>query len=130
MEQEPSELHLTVPAKGGYLAPVRKLVQAHAFSAGFSAEKANDVVLAVHEACANVVVHAYGEEGGPLRLQSWSEAGGLVIEVSDNGTPVANPEGRPGASLGLGLIRRLADHVDIEGPGEYGTRLEMTFRSD
>ena len=85
-------------------------------------------MLAVHEACSNVVQHAYGEGRGPLHLQGWRQRDSLVFEVSDNGTPVATPvAGRIGGH-GIPLIRELSKDVDIEGPGEYGTRLEMTFK--
>ena len=36
---------------------------------------------------------------------------------------------RAGTGLcGIPLIRELSADVDIEGPGEYGTRLELTFK--
>lgn len=51
----------------------------------------------------------------------------IVIEEGDSGTPVAKPRPDRLGGLGLKLIREVCDRVEIEGPGEYGTRLEMTF---
>ena len=121
------ELAVTVPADAGYLKQLRDLVRTFAASCGAPEERILDMVLAVTEACGNVVVHAYGDARGPLRLRASCTEAGLILEVSDNGTPVAKP--RPGrlGGLGLKLIRQVSDNVEIEGPGEYGTRLEMTF---
>ena len=122
------ELHVTVPAEAFYLRQLRDLVRDFGLDCGASDNRVIDMVLAVHEACANVVQHAYGEGGGPLHLQGWRQRDRLVFEVSDNGTPVAKPvAGRMGGH-GIPLIRELSEDVDIEGPGEYGTRLELTFK--
>jgi anti-sigma regulatory factor (Ser/Thr protein kinase) len=123
-----SEIELTVPAEAAYLKDLRRLVETFGSDCGATEEQIMDMVLATNEACGNVVVHAYGDQRGPLRLRAWGVQEALVIEVSDNGTPVAKPlDGRIGG-LGLDLIRQVCADVDIEGPGEYGTRLEMTFK--
>ena len=127
MAERYRELQLALPAEPQYLAQVRRLVRTLALDAGASNIQADDMVLAVNEACSNVAVHAYGENGGPLHVHAWEEPGRVVFEVSDNGTPVADPTASAGAGLGLHLINKVCDDVDIEGPGPYGTRLEMTF---
>ena len=127
-DRQPAVLKLELPAEPHLLPVIRHLDQAFASSLAVPEAKVTEILLAVHEACSNVVVHAYGEEGGALHLQASRDLHQLVVQVSDSGTPVANPESRPGAGLGLRIIRAVCDEVDIEGPGEYGTRLEMTFR--
>jgi anti-sigma regulatory factor (Ser/Thr protein kinase) len=120
-------LHVTVPAEACYLRELRHLVRTFADAAGTPEERVADMLIAANEACANVVIHAYDNGPGPLHLRAWQTSGGVTIEVSDNGTPVAKPvEGRIGGR-GLQVIRSVCDDVDIEGPGEYGTRLEMSF---
>jgi anti-sigma regulatory factor (Ser/Thr protein kinase) len=121
------QFEVTVPADADYLKDVRRLVSTFAAQCGADDQKIADVVLAANEAASNVVLHAYGNDGGPLRIRGWQAEHGLTIEVSDNGTPVAKPPSGRIGGLGLDLIRKLCDDVDIEGPGEYGTRLEMTF---
>ena len=125
---EVAPLDVTVPADAAYLSQLRQLVRTYARMCGAPDERIADMILASNEACGNVVVHAYGDELGPLHLRAWLTDTGLAIEVSDNGTPVAKPvEGRLGGH-GLHVIREVCDDVDIEGPGAYGTRLEMLFR--
>jgi serine/threonine-protein kinase RsbW len=119
---------VTVPAEAGRLRELRRSVADFARASGAGPDVVANVVLAVHEACANVVRHAYGEEGGPLHLKGGCQSGLLQFVVSDNGTPVAEPDARPGAGLGLRLVRAVSDDFDIEGPGEDGTRVRMTFR--
>jgi anti-sigma regulatory factor (Ser/Thr protein kinase) len=129
MSERQQALEAVLPASPQYLLPVRQLMAQFAAEAGASSSKLADVLLAVHEACSRVVVHAY-QVVGPLHLRAWQESGRLFVEVSDNGTPVADPHVSPVTALGLGIIGQVCDDVDIEGPGEYGTRLEMTFRLD
>ena len=122
-----NQVEMTVPADADYLKDVRRLVSTFAAQCGADDQKIADVVLAANEAASNVVLHAYGNDGGPLRIRGWQAEHGLTIEVSDNGTPVAKPASGRVGGLGLDLIGKVCDEVDVEGPGEYGTRLEMTF---
>jgi anti-sigma regulatory factor (Ser/Thr protein kinase) len=119
---------VTVPAEAARLREIRQLVAAFAREQGAPDEIVDAAVLAVNEACSNVIRHAYGEEGGPLHVKGGCESQLLQFLVSDNGTPVADTSSRPEAGLGLKFIQRVADDVDIEGPGEHGTRVRMTFR--
>jgi anti-sigma regulatory factor (Ser/Thr protein kinase) len=122
------ELRVTVPAQASYLRQLRGLVRTFGLDYGAPDSRVIDIVLAVNEACANVVQHAYGEGRGPLHVRGWRQRDRLVFEVSDNGTPIAKPvPGRIGGR-GIPLIRELSDDVDVEGPGQNGTRLEMTFK--
>ena len=122
-----ADLEVTVPTRADHLAQLRGLIRTFGRHSGAGDRRLDDIVLALNEACANVIVHAYGDEEGPLRLRAWREPGSLLFEVSDNGTPVAKPVPGPGGGRGLPLIRQLSDDVDIEGPGQYGTRLKIRF---
>jgi anti-sigma regulatory factor (Ser/Thr protein kinase) len=125
-----SALEVTVPASPQYLRQLRHLVGQFVRDVGASEGVAADVLLAVNEACSNVVIHAYEPGSGPLRLRAWRSGSGVTFEVSDNGTPAAKPvEGRFGGR-GLEIIEAVCADVDIEGPGPYGTRLEMKFTLD
>ena len=126
--QSSERLELTVPAEASRLPELRRVVGEFAVSHGAAKDTIDSAVLAVHEACSNVVRHAYGPESGSLHVKGGCEYGLLQFVVSDNGTPVADPHARKGAGLGLELIRTLANDVDIEGPGEQGTRIRITFR--
>jgi anti-sigma regulatory factor (Ser/Thr protein kinase) len=86
------------------------------------------VALAVTEAVANAVRHAYPAGGGEVRVMVCADDDGVVISVIDKGVGVRGftASRGPGAGLGLGLIRALADRVRIE-PGSGGTLVEMVF---
>jgi serine/threonine-protein kinase RsbW len=116
-----------VPAQADRLRELRRCVADFARANGASDDVVVAIVLAVNEACSNVVRHAYGPEGGPLHLKGGCESDLLQFLVSDNGTRVADPS-TPEGGFGLTMIRRVSHAVDIEGPGENGTQVRMTFR--
>ena len=85
--------------------------------------------LAITEACANVVRHAYPDDPGILEVGACLGPGMVVIDVSDTG--IGTGEGRaraePGeGGLGLPLIDMLADRVEISSH-EPGTSVRMIF---
>jgi serine/threonine-protein kinase RsbW len=81
-----------------------------------------DLKLAVEEACANVIEHAYGGEGGELTVCFAVCGPDVRITVTDRGQPfdptqVTLPdlsvplEQRPVGGLGLFLMQQLMDEV-------------------
>jgi serine/threonine-protein kinase RsbW len=85
--------------------------------------------LAVTEACANVVRHAYPDDAGILEVGACLGPSTVVIDVCDAGIGAgeghAQPE--PGhGGLGVPLMRTLADRVEIT-PQEPGTSIRMIF---
>jgi anti-sigma regulatory factor (Ser/Thr protein kinase) len=122
----PDRLDITVPAEAWRLGELRGAIDEYASAHGADPDARDAIVLAINEACCNVVRHAYGPEGGPLHLKARVRGSFIQVLVSDNGTPVAEPTG-PGAGLGMRIIEKLADDVDIEGPGPLGTKVRATF---
>jgi anti-sigma regulatory factor (Ser/Thr protein kinase) len=118
---------LTVPADADELGELRRRVRDYLVALGVSEDVRARAQAAVHEACANVVRHAYGPEGGPLELRGSRQQERVEFVVNDNGTPVADPNAGQGAGLGVRLMRALADDIDIEGPGQSGTRVRLNF---
>ena len=103
------------------LSDLRKAVRAAAVAAGLPGERADEVVLAVHELAANAVRHG----GGAGRAWLDVTAGYLSCQVSDAGP--GSPAGRarsdggdpalpwpfrPGH--GLWLVRNVADHLSVQ----------------
>jgi serine/threonine-protein kinase RsbW len=91
-----------------------------------------DVVLAVSEACTNVVVHAYRDgpaDGDAFRVVAERDGPAILVSVSDEGHGMTPRRDRPGLGLGLPLIASLADSVDVGAPagGGRGTVVEMRF---
>lgn len=123
------EVHtrLVLPAVAERLRDVREVVRTVAATAGAPPDRIEDMVLAVAEACANVVAHAYAEDGGDMHVLIDRRQDDLVMVVSDSGKPIVDRKSE-GAGVGLKLINELADSVAIEGPGDAGTVIVMTFR--
>ena len=86
------------------------------------------VALAVTEAVANAVRHAYPRGGGEVRVAVSGDADEVVVLVTDEGVGVRGftASRSPGSGVGLGLIRALASRVRIE-PSSGGTLVEMAF---
>jgi anti-sigma regulatory factor (Ser/Thr protein kinase) len=97
--------------------------------ARFAADHAVDhdgVALAVSEAVTNAVLHAYPDRlGGHVRVRVSVEPLALLIVVSDDGRGMAARSPSRGLGVGLVLIARLCNALEIDGAG--GTRLTMRF---
>lgn len=114
------------PGKLSSLPKIATYVVKAAKKAGFNEKETHAVELAVEEACANIITHAYGgEKRGKITCTCQVEGNELTITLRDKGKPF-NPEAvqvyRPDVDLqqrkpggaGLFLIRRLMDKVQYE----------------
>jgi serine/threonine-protein kinase RsbW len=126
---------LDVPAKPEYLLLARLAVTGVGRSAGSSEETIADLKLAITEAVANAVKHAYPDDApGRITVELEATTGALEIAVSDTGRGVGvldeAPSGddEPGeGGMGLSIIRAVADEVELTaGPGGVGTRVRFT----
>lgn len=88
------------------------------------------LALAVTEACANVVLHAYldAEAPGVFEVRAWKTDAVLFVEVADDGRGMVPRIDSPGLGLGLPLIAQMADVVEIRTrPERRGLVLRMQF---
>jgi anti-sigma regulatory factor (Ser/Thr protein kinase) len=87
----------------------------------------DDVKIAVSEAVANSVVHAYrGIRPGKISVDARPERGRLLVTVADEGIGMTpNPRG-PGLRVGIPLITKLCDDVRFASSDE-GTTVSMSF---
>ena len=86
------------------------------------------MVLAVSEAVANVVAHAYVEDtDGVVELSAAASPLEVTVAVRDRGCGLARGDAKPGAGYGLLIIRRLAQHVELADTRD-GVALTMAFR--
>jgi anti-sigma regulatory factor (Ser/Thr protein kinase) len=110
-------LRMTEPAVPRVLRTVRQALRSYLASAGATAEEISDLVLAVGEACANVVEHAYGPAGGVLEVYVELHGRRVRTTIRDTG---AWREAR-GVNRGRGttLMHGLVDavHVDRDATG-------------
>ena len=122
-------LALRFPARPDEMRRVRDALRERLRAWRLDDECASDVVMAVDEACQNVIRHAYrGEPDGVIELEVRCSGDELQISVRDFAPPVdparirPRPldELRPGG-LGTHLIRSAMDHTEFgkppSGPG-------------
>jgi len=122
------DLELSLPARPENVAIVRHVLGGVGDALGVDAELLADVRLAVSEACANVVVHAYrGVEEGLLDLEVRAVPGALDIVVRDQGRGMAPRADSPGLGVGLPLIASLAETLELSSAPGGGTEVRMTF---
>ncbi len=124
----PSAVDLTVPAASAEVAGVRRAVGELARSAGLDEDRLADVALAVGEACANAVVHAYADrERGHLRVRADITPDGLEVVVSDDGRGMTPRPDSPGLGLGLPLMASLTSAIEFRARPGGGTEIWMVF---
>jgi serine/threonine-protein kinase RsbW len=88
------------------------------------------VAIAVSEAVGNALIHGYRDgASGDVVITGEVEDGQLAVTVADEGVGMSPHPDAPGLGLGLPLIGRVADSVEIERPGR-GTKLVLRFRID
>lgn len=119
------------------LKMVRAAVAAAVRSTGCSEDAVHDIVLAVDEACQNVIRHAYsGRPDGEIVLTMRREGDRVAVELRDFAPPVDErrvrprdlDELRPGG-LGTHLIREVMDEVAfLPRPAGGGNLLRMVKR--
>jgi PAS domain S-box-containing protein len=119
------QLRMTLPAQPRQLRVLRTRLAGWMDRHGVSADVVFDVNLAVSEAAANAVSHAYGLEDGEFDVDARFDGDTLVCTVTDRGRWRDRP--RDGDGRGLLLMQALTDDLDIESTDE-GTRVAMRRR--
>jgi anti-sigma regulatory factor (Ser/Thr protein kinase) len=125
----PPEVLLIMPARPEGVGVVRQALAGVADALDFDATVLADMKMAVTEACTNVVVHAYDQEG-MLEVEMLAAEDGLTIVVRDHGSgiqPRPARSGAPALGLGLPLIAALSDAFELRGSSGAGTEVRMTF---
>lgn len=137
-EAVPGDLiaELRFPARPARLKQVRALVRRAAATCGCDEDWVHDLVVAVDEACQNIIRHAYDGRRGDIVLTIRRAGDALVVRLVDFAPPVdvsricPRPldELRPGG-LGTHFIRALTDEVTfLPPPPGAGNLLQMTKR--
>jgi serine/threonine-protein kinase RsbW len=124
---EPLRLRLAARSLPQRLAQVRARIAAWAARTGLSADTVDDIVMATHEALANVADHAYPNGAGDAALDAVCTEGEVRVVVRDHGrwqAPASDPGWR---GRGLVIINGLADHVDVHR-ADWGTSVAMRWR--
>jgi serine/threonine-protein kinase RsbW len=122
---------LNVPSSTENLAMIRDFVASIGSKAGFDENEVARITLAVDEACANVIEHAYSSDDTHLvTIRATLDSSDLVFDIIDNGRGFIAAEitqldvdelirQRKSGGLGLRLIRAVMDDVKYQiTPGE------------
>jgi serine/threonine-protein kinase RsbW len=122
------DMELALTARAENIAIVRHALGGLGEAFAVSERKLSDVRLAVTEACANVVVHAYpdGHEG-PMEVVASMDGSRLTVLVRDWGRGIRPRPDSPGLGLGLSLIAALAEQVQLGHNHDEHTEVLMTF---
>ena len=122
-----SDVRLTLPAQPENVAVVRHALGALAEALALPAAVADNMRLAVTEACTNVVRHAYSGADGDIDVVVRSTSGALNVIVADHGRGIGPSPDTSGPGLGLPLIEAVTDSLEIERSPRRGSRLIMSF---
>jgi sigma-B regulation protein RsbU (phosphoserine phosphatase) len=122
------------PARADALHAVREVVNNACESCGCAREAATDIIIAVGEACQNVVRHAYrGHDEGEASLEIYCKDGILEFRLQDTAQPVDREKVKPRwpeelgpGGLGVCLIHDIMDSVEyLPRPDGRGNLLRM-----
>lgn len=119
------------------LRPVRDAVRQLAVEQGCSDKNLDCLVMAINEACMNVIQHAYNNrDDGEMILEFWREQDLLSIRLFDFAEPVDRDciksrdldDIKPGG-LGVHIMQQVMDTVVYkDAPDGEGNMLEMRKR--
>ena len=88
-----------------------------------------DIALVVSEALTNAAVHAYvSMTPGSMTLVSAVSSASLRVTVTDEGRGMVPRTDSPGLGLGLGVMSRLAEALEISSPDGQGTEVCLRFQ--
>lgn len=126
----------SLKAKPEALQGMRHWLDARFSQFGLSGTLKEELILAINEACMNIIQHAYGgSDKGEIRLSLQLLDDHLAIELEDD-APCIDPnsvkprpleELRPGG-LGVHFIREILDEMAFLPCGDRGNRLRLVKR--
>ncbi len=118
-------LEVDVPATAEQLATIRHLIRRWVTANDGTDDDCAAFAIAVTEACANSVEHAYGPGDASIRLRTALVDGEVTVTVHDRGAwrePRGENRGR-----GIPVMREFMDDVAID-TGEHGTTVRLRRR--
>jgi anti-sigma regulatory factor (Ser/Thr protein kinase) len=127
-------LALNLPAEECLVPAARKAIAGFLVAAGVGEDAVDDIVLALDEACSNVLQHAFpAGDPGSYELRADFRPEEVVIEVVDHGVGFDamnfRSAGMELTGRGLDIMRRVMTSVEVESPrAGGGTRLRLRKR--
>jgi anti-sigma regulatory factor (Ser/Thr protein kinase) len=118
-------LEVEVPAEPVQLATARHLIRRWVEANDGTDDDCAAFAIAVSEACANSIEHAYGPEDATIELRAALVDGTATVSIHDHGE-WREPRGR-NRGRGIPIMREFMDDVSIER-GERGTTVHLRRR--
>jgi serine phosphatase RsbU (regulator of sigma subunit)/anti-sigma regulatory factor (Ser/Thr protein kinase) len=118
-------LEVEVPAEPSQLATARHLIRRWVEANQGTDDDCAAFAIAVSEACANSIEHAYGPQDGTVQVHASLVEGEAEVTIRDRGKwrpPRGNNRGK-----GIPMMEEFMDDVLVE-PGENGTTVKLTRR--
>lgn len=133
------EYRLKIDAKLSALSEVRDFVKVPALVLGLDDSAIYNLQLAVDEAVANIIIHGYGGQGGPIEITARIDGGALIVRLKDKARlfdPTTRPppdlskppEERAVGGAGVFLMREGMDHLSYRPADDGGNELTMIKR--
>ena len=129
MAPNSSGFELELAAMADNVPLVRHALRGLLEASGVAEDRVSDITLAVTEACANAVLHAYAKQHrGSFEVSArLTDGGDLAVVVRDHGSGMAPRVDSPGLGVGLPVMAAIADTLEIDTPADAGTLVRMTF---
>ena len=127
-DRAPDDFEMRTSAQAEELRGIRQALGTWLDGQGAPSDVGAEIALAVHEAAANAVEHAYPRGPGELIVRARRDDGRLVVVVEDEGEwrPPSRTDQR---GRGLALMHGLMDDVEIVPSGAgAGTRVTLRRR--
>ena len=121
---ERPEITLRLPAEADSLPLVRQALRSLGEAVEADVEALEDAELAVTEACANAVEHAY-DGAGTMEVRLRPQTSAMEVAVRDSGRGM--PEGPGPGGFGLSMIEGLAERMEVRPAEGSGTEMLMSF---
>lgn len=123
-------------AKTEQLKQLRDWVREISVAQGMSEARVEQIIIAVNEACMNIIEHAYHHGKGDILLEINKDQNSVVYELTDYAQPMdcakiksrKLDEIRPGG-LGVYFIHEIMDEVNyISGNESHGNKISMRVK--
>ena len=122
-------IELTIPSHPQFLQLVRGVIKKVAGILAMPREQADYLILAVDEACSNIIQHSYQKDpSGRIDFSITLGRDELSISIMDHGQswdpgrfPRRDPADIKPGGLGLYIIDQVMDHVDYSGENGRNT---------
>jgi serine/threonine-protein kinase RsbW len=125
-----SHVRFELQGRAENVALVRSALSALGQATGLDAELLTDLKTAISEACNNVVIHAYGDEVGPMTVTLEVTDASVRAIVRDYGSGITHIGSTPGhMGLGLGVMSALSTRFEVNTLHD-GTEVRMVFSRD